>query len=69
MAEIIYRIRSDEPQLVAFALMALRLWDAFSPAERDAACERGEVWDTPEGQAFKRKLEAVSDARQAAVLD
>jgi len=49
--KIIGKTHPDKAAMIT-VLLTLHLWDAMSPDEREAAVERGEVWDTPAGNAL-----------------
>lgn len=58
MENIIYKVRPDKAVLMS-VLLTLHLWDSMTPEEREALTERGEVWDTVPGRAFRKSMEAA----------
>lgn len=49
--KVIGKSDPDKAAMIA-VLLHLGLWDSMTVEERNAACECGEIWDTPAGNAF-----------------
>lgn len=59
---IIGRSTPDRPAMTLL-LERLGLGDQMTPEERDAALERGEIWDTDAGRAFMRVIRSLPKTR------
>ena len=63
MSETPAIIAQGEPDKAAAIsiLMSLSLWDLMTSDEREAFCERGEVWDTHAGRELLQIIVAAKD--------
>ncbi len=53
---MLYKAMAPDKATCIYIAISLHIWDAMSIAEREAWCERGEVFDTPAGNVLARAI-------------